>query len=241
MVPTLRRAARPSGALRMSVRNLMFMNKNYAPSEGYQEYSKELETDIAQTLKDLPAPNKVYYNADGSVRDLEESQMKQAAALGALAGRDRLTFKDRLFIPREEMDLVVENDALLEDFFLNGRRIVDKVPVEDPKTGEVTWQVIREGEREGWQPLMYYLYVPGLLVALGLYLFGDRENLSEWALEELRLRAQERAGDTSTAEGLSPEEKKKRDDLIVERIISGDYDRLAGLRKAGSDMPSSLL
>lgn len=242
MLPTLKQVARPSTMLRMSTRGIKFLSKDYPVTQGFSKYSAELEQAIAATIAELPAPNKVYQNADGTVKEPSDKQLQSAAALGALMDTSRATLGDRFKLTTEQATVLNENTAHLQDFFLNGRRILDKIPVEDPATGEVTWTIVRENQKEGWENIMYYGYVPGLLIALGLYFFLNKETLNDWALEELRLRAQEKFGETAdSSEKLSPEEQKKRDDLVVERILSGDYDRLAGLRKAPSSLPSSLL
>lgn len=223
------------------MRGLKFLNNEYKPSPGFKLYSAELEAAIAKTLTSVPDPKKVYKNEDGTPKTPSDETLKQAAALGALVDVQRATLMDRFKLTNEQALQLNKNSYLMEDYFLNGRHILDKIPVADPVTGEVTWTIVREDAKEGWEPLMYYMFVPGLMIALFFYFFLDRQSLDDWAMEELRARAQARFGDASTDEGLSPEEKKKRDDLIVERIISGEYDKLAGLQKAGSDLPSNLL
>lgn len=221
------------------LRGLKFLAKDYAPSPGFKVYSEDLERAVHDAIQRLPASARIFQKADGTPRNPEDHELQTAAALGALNQEARASFSDKFKMSSEQATQYEENTALLEPYFLQGRRILDKIPVQDAATGEVTWQVIREGQKEGWENIMYYLYVPGLLGALGLYFFLNKENLSDWALEELKLRAQEKHGDK--LEDISdPVEKKKRDDLVVERIISGDYDRLAGLKKA-AELPSSLL
>ena len=61
----------------------------------------------------------------------------------------------------------------------------------------------------------------------------------DWAEKELRLRAMEDYfhGDTAKAkeflsnEGKSKREIQDRDDLVVARILAGDYDKLAELKR----------
>lgn len=241
MLPIARRAwSTPLSPLYRSIRGLKFLAQDYPPSPGFQKYSEELETALAHSIKRIPPSERLFQKADGTPRNPEDLELQTAAALGALNNQSRATFMDKFRMSQEQSTQYEENSALLEPYFLQGRRVLDKIPVEDPNTGVVTWQVIHEGQKEGWEPIMYYLYVPGLLAALGLYFFLDKTNLSDWALEELRLRAQEKHGDT-LEDIADPVERKKRDDLVVERIISGDYDRLAGLKKKASDLPSSLL
>lgn len=224
-------------------RGLKFNATDYPPSPGFKVYSADLENAIAKQIKALPDPTKLYQNADGTPKSPEDAELKGAAALGALYDSPRASLLDRFKLSQEQALTLNENSAHLENFFLNGRRILDKIPVEDPATGDIKWTIVRENQKEGWEPIMYYGYVPGLLIALVFYFFLDKGSLSDWALEELRLRALEKFGDVpeSDEQNLSNEEKKKRDEIMVERILSGDYDRLAGLRKAGSELPSSLL
>ncbi|ANB13882.1 hypothetical protein AWJ20_4833 [Sugiyamaella lignohabitans] len=239
-------AGRRTGAMASTIlqRGLKFQSKQYNPSPGFSVFSEELEQEIRHKLTSLPSSNKVFQNADGTARNPSDEELKVVAELGVLAQGDRATFLDRFRLSQEQRELLAENSYLLDDYVNNGKRILDKIPVEDPTTGEITWTVIRENQKEGWENLIYYGYVPALLISLFFALFLDKENISDWAMEELRLRAQERYNsgmeEINNSE-LSAEERKKQDALIVERIISGDYDRLAGLRKAGSDLPASLL
>lgn len=222
------------------IRGLKFLAKDYPPSPGFSKYSEDLEKAVSETIQKLPVSSKLFQNADGTPRNPEDSELQAAAALGALTNQTRATLIDQFRMNSEQATIFQENSGLIEPYLIQGRHILDKIPVEDPATGAVTWQIIREGQKEDWENIIYYMYVPGLLAAAGLYFFMNKSNLSDWALEELRLRAQEKHGDT-LEEIADPVERKKRDDLVVERIISGDYDRLAGLRKKGTDLPTSLL
>ena len=222
------------------VRGIKFLAKDYAPTKGFSQYSEELETHLADAIGKLPASAKLFQKSDGTPRSPEDSELQTAAAIAALTTQQRASLWDKFKMSPEQSVQYQENSARLEPYFLQGRRILDKIPVEDPHTGVVTWQVIREGQKDSWENIMYYFYLPGLLAMGGLYFFLDRGSLSEWALEELRLRAQEQHGDT-LEDVQDPVERKKRDDLVVERIISGEYDRLAGLRKKSTELPSSLL
>lgn len=228
---------------RVFARGFKFDAKTYTASPGFSVFSEQLEQDILEKCQHVAPPNKVFVNADGTAKNPSDEQLKNAASLGALADQNRASFIDQFKMNSQQRELWRLNSALLNEYATNGRRILDKIPVEDPKTGEVTWTIVREKQKEGWENLMYFGYVPGLLIALGFALFLDKQSIGDWALEELRLRAQERFNDSTPAASgdLSSEELKKRDALMVERIISGDYDRLAGLRKAGNDMPTSLM
>jgi hypothetical protein len=186
----------------------------------------------------------VFQNADGTARTPSDEELKTIGQVGQLPV-DRASFMDRIKLSNEQKLKMDTNTYLLENYVTYGRRVLDKIPTEDPTTGEITWTVVREKQKEGWEDITYFAYVPGLLILLFLVLFLDKENLGDWAMEELRLRAQERFNDTldemAAKENVSEEELRRRDALIVERIISGEYDRLAGLRKAGADMPATLV
>lgn len=217
----------------------------FKPSAGFAKFSQDLELDIRKRLDALPGAGKIFQNPDGTARNPEDNELKEVAALSILANEKRLAPWDILKLSAEQIELYKDNQTDLREYLSNGKRILDKIPVEDPNTGEITWSIIRAEEKEGWENIIYYGFIPGLLVALGFSLFLDKEDISEWALEELRLRAQEKYNDNrqdyAKENNISPEDIKKRDELIVERILSGEYDRLAGLKKAGSDLPSSLI
>lgn len=217
----------------------------FTASPGCIRFSEARELDIRKKLDALPGAGKIFQNPDGTARNPEDAELKEVAQLSILANDRRLALVDLLRLSSEQIQLYADNQDDLRTYLSNGKRILDKIPVEDPTTGEITWSIIREQEKEGWEPIIYYGFIPALLVSLYFALFLDKEDISEWALEELRLRAQEKyEGDRSELakeSNISPEEIKKRDELIVERILSGDYDRLAGLKKAGADLPSSLL
>lgn len=238
------RAAAAAAGSRQFVRGLKFAGSDYKASVGFSKFSEELEDAVKAKLDSLPQPGRVFQNADGTARTPSEEELKTIGQVGQLS-LDRASFLDRIKLSSEQRTKMDMNTYLLHNYVTYGRRILDKIPTEDPTTGEITWTVVREKQKEGWEDLAYYVYVPGLLILLYLVLFLDKENLGDWAMEELRLRAQERFNDTldemAAKENVSDEELRRRDALIVERIISGEYDRLAGLRKAGSDMPASLV
>ena len=212
---------------------------------GFQVFSEELELTIRKQIESLPSAGKVYQNPDGTTRNPSDQELKDVAALSYLANAKRMSYPDWFKLSREQMATFKHNQDDLSEFYSTGKRILDKIPVEDKETGEITWTIIREKQKEGWEGLIYYGYIPGGILCVFFALFLDKENISDWAMEELRLRAQERYNDTSTElinDGtLDAEELKKRDALIVERIISGEYDRLAGLKKAGAELPTSLI
>lgn len=219
--------------------------KQFHASPGFIKFSEDLELDIRKRLDVLPGAGKIFQNPDGTARNPEDSELKEVAALSVLGNERRLALIDMLRLSPEQIRLYTDNQADLREYISNGKRILDKIPVEDPVTGETNWSIIREQEKEGWEPIIYYGFIPSLLICLYFALFLDKEDISEWALEELRLRAQEKYQDErldlAKDSNISPEDIKQRDELIVERILSGEYDRLAGLKKAGQDLPSSLI
>lgn len=217
----------------------------FKPTPGFIKFSEALEQDIRKRLDALPGAGKIFQNPDGTARNPEDSELKGLAALTILANEKRLATMDILKLNGDQIELYSDNQKDLREYLSNGKRILDKIPVEDPNTGEITWSIIRADEKEGWETIIYYGFIPAMLLALGFALFLDKEDISEWALEELRLRAQEKYDenrqDFAKDNNISAEDIKKRDELIVERILSGEYDRLAGLQKAGSELPSSLI
>ncbi|CAN6611694.1 hypothetical protein TRVA0_004S04478 [Trichomonascus vanleenenianus] len=230
---------------RQAQRGIAINYKDFRPTEGFQAYSEELENEIRKRFERLPPSGKIYQSPDGTARNPTDEELQEVAALTHLANVKRMTFKDYLRLSNEQMGIFRENQDDLSEYLSTGQRILDKIPVEDKETGEIQWQIIREKQKEGWEPLVYYGYIPAALLCAFFALFLDRENISDWALEELRLRAQERYNDGREElvndGAVDAEELKKRDALIVERIISGEYDKLAGLKKAGSELPSSLI
>jgi hypothetical protein len=94
--------------------------------------------------------------------------------------------------------------------------IVDKIPYED-KDGQLQWKVVRADGEEGWEKMSYFLMIPALAGLVGIHLFKEETGVDQWALEELKLRAGEGAD--------------VKDEVIVERILSGEYDKLLELKK----------
>jgi len=228
-----------------SIRGLKFNSREYPVSKGFKYYSEELENELRKRFDSLPPSNKVFQNPDGTTRNPSDEELKLVGQLGLLADAKRGSLLDQWKLSPEQREVFLRNGNDLTEYLDDGRIILDKVPTEDPVTGEVTWTIIRENHKEGWENLTYYGYIPALVISLFLAVFMDRESISEWAMEELRIRAQERYNEgmesLANDDSISPEELRNRDALIVERIISGEYDRLSGLQKAGSDLPSSLL
>ncbi|KAF2651732.1 hypothetical protein K491DRAFT_681895 [Lophiostoma macrostomum CBS 122681] len=58
-------------------------------------------------------------------------------------------------------------------------------------------------EREGWEPIMYYIFFPSLLLGVVGYAFKPDTSIQTWALEEARRRLE--------AEGIlpDPDDEKK--------------------------------
>lgn len=240
----VQRASVAGGAL--GRRGIKFLSQDYPPDKGFKLYSSELEKAINDTITKHPANSIAFQNSDGTANQNLQSDegLKIAAVLAQMSKTKRLTFLDQLKLTNEQKDLYNANEYHLDAYYTSGRQILDKIPYVDDVTGEVKWEVIRQHEKEGWENIIYYGYVPGLLIALAFALFHNSNTIADWAMEELRIRSSERYNDTASLgdeSKLSPEEIKKRDALIVERIISGDYDRLSGLKKSAGDLPASLL
>lgn len=123
-------------------------------------------------------------------------------------------------------------------------KIIDKIPYKDEQTGGLKWKIIRETPKaEGWEIPYFYIVLPVfayiLYVKYTAQMKAREVEGPDWAEKELRLRAMEEYfhGDTAKAkeflsnENKSDKEIRERDDLVIARILAGDYDKLAQLKK----------
>lgn len=211
------------------------------------KYNRDLEIDIRERLDQLPPANKLYHNADGTQRVIPEDELKLLGELQVLVKDRQLGVMDLLSLDEADKSFWADNGDDLEALQIipkvqshNDSKIVDKIPYEDEKTGELKWKIVRGSVNEGWEKLMYYGFIPSLFALLTVTLFKDEKSMSEWGADELRLRVmEEELGSEEAAvaalkdAGKTAEEIKARDELIVERIIAGEYDKLNELRKKG--------
>lgn len=220
------------------------------------KFNFQLEQDIRTKLDSLPSVTKIYSNPDGTPRVPSDSEFKTIAELQNLYyQRNHSEWKFILpGIPKEQLELFRDNSQDLNNFQFvtkDAGKIIDKIPYKDETTGELKWRVVRETEKaEGWELPYYYIVLPVFIYILySKYTAQMRKRETdgpEWAEKELRLRAMEEYfhGDTEKAkeflsnEGKSDREIRDRDDLVIARILAGDYDKLAQLKKK---LPKDLL
>lgn len=213
------------------------------------KFNFQLEKDIRAKLDSLPSVTKIYSSPDGTPRVPTDAEFKTIAELQNLYyQRNHSEWKFILpGIPKEQLELFRDNSQDLNNFQFvtkDAGKIIDKIPYKDETTGELKWKVVRETEKaEGWELPYYYIVLPVFIYVLySKYTAQMRRRETdgpEWAEKELRLRAMEEYfhGDTEKAkeflsnEGKSDREIRDRDDLVVARILAGDYDKLAQLKK----------
>lgn len=210
-------------------------------------FKKVAEEDIRYLIDSLPPASKLYQNPDGTPREPTDLELHKLAHLSVLSEKRKLSLWDYLFLSEDNAKLYADNYTDIQNLLPNSENgasgnIVDKIPYEDAN-GEIKWRVVRENEKEGWEEITYYGLIPAYLLFLAVYLFKDDKGVNEWAADELRLRVMEELEGTEAAietlrdDNKTPEEIKKRDELIVERILAGDYDKLAGLKINAQNLP----
>lgn len=214
-----------------------------------QKFNYALEQEIRSKLDTLPSVTKIYSNPDGSPRVPSDSEFKTIADLQNLYYQRNYSEWNFILprIPKEQLELFKDNTQDLKNFQFvtkDAGKIIDKIPYKDETTGELKWRVVRETEKaEGWEVPYFYIVLPAFIYLLySKYTAQMKKRQSEgpeWAEKELRLRAMEEYfhGDTEKAkeflsnEGKSEREVRDRDDLVVARILAGDYDKLSELKK----------
>lgn len=213
------------------------------------KFNYALEQEIRTKLDSLPSVSRIYLNPDGTPRVPSDNEFKTIAELQNLFYQRNHSQWNFLLgrYPKEQLDLYKDNSQDLANFEFvtkDSGKIVDKIPYKDETTGELKWRVVRETEKaEGWEIPYYYIVLPAFVyLAYSKYTAEMRKRElggPEWAERELRLRAMEDYfnGDTEKAkaflldEGKSEREIRDRDDLVVARILAGDYDKLVQLKK----------
>lgn len=220
------------------------------------KFDAGLEHQIRSKLDSLPSVTKIYTNPDGTPRVPSDEEFKTIADLQNLYYKRNHSAWNyiRPGIPSADMNLYKDNSQDLKNFQFVSKdsgKIIDKIPYKDETTGELKWKIIRETEKaEGWEIPYFYIVLPifTYLVYAKYTAQMKKRQLEgpEWAERELRLRAMEEYfhGDTEKAkqflsnEGKSAKEIRDRDDLVVARILGGDYDKLGELRK---NLPADLI
>ncbi|EGW33403.1 uncharacterized protein SPAPADRAFT_60763 [Spathaspora passalidarum NRRL Y-27907] len=213
------------------------------------KFNFQLEQEIRTKLDSLPSVTKIYTNPDGTPRVPTDEEFKTIAELQNLYYKRNHSEWNFILgtVPKDQLAIYKDNSQDLTNFQFvtkDAGKIIDKIPYKDDTTGELKWKVIRETEKaEGWEFPYFYIVLP--IFAYILYVKYQNQMIvreqdgPEWAERELRLRAMEDYfhGDTEKAkkflsnEGKSAREIRDRDDLVVARILAGDYDKLAQLKK----------
>lgn len=222
----------------------------------FGKFNYPLEQEIRSKLDSLPSVTKIYSNVDGSPRVPSDEEFKTIAELQNLYYKRNHSEWNFILpgIPKEQLNLFKDNSQDLKNFQFVGKdsgKIIDKIPYKDETTGELKWKIIRETEKaEGWEIPYFYIVLPIFIyIAYSKYTTQMKRRAQDgpdWAEKELRLRAMEDyfQGDTEKAkqflsdEGKSKREIRDRDDLVVARILAGDYDKLADLKK---NLPNDLI
>lgn len=238
--------------MKVTFKNPLSVLLKYRPPK----FNYALEQQIRKSLDSLPSVTKIYTNPDGSPRVPLDAEFKTLANLQNLYyQRNYLEWNFIIpgLVPRSELQLFQDNSQDLNQLQFVSKDlgvIIDKIPYRDEATGELKWRVVRQTENlEGWEFPLYYIVFPIFAyVCYSKYTAQMQRRAMEgpdWADKELRLRAMEDyfKGDTAKAleflsnENKSDREVRDRDDLVVARILAGDYDRLSQIKK---DVPELL-
>lgn len=213
------------------------------------KFNVQLERDIRSKLDSLPSVTRIYTHPDGMPRVPTDEEFKTIAELQNMYYQRNHSEWNFILpgIPKDQLQLFKDNSQDLANFQFvaqDAGKIIDKIPYKDDHTGELKWKVVRETPKaEGWEFPYFYLVLPVFAYVLySKYTTQMQRRLTdgpEWAEKELRLRAMEDYfhGDTEKAkaflsnDGKSQREIQDRDDLVIARILAGDYDKLGQLKK----------
>ena len=213
----------------------------------------DAEIKCRELLDKLPSLEHLFQNEDGTKRTPSETELKTIAYLNTYSKERRLSLMEQLFtFPKKYEDLYLENDEDLYKLKASSGLIIDKIPYEDTATGEIKWKIVRDGEeKEGWENIAHVLFVPAFAFLVVAIFFRDDMDVTEWAKRELLYRVKTRAeeenatavldsfkkhGDDPTSYKFDLAAFSKDDDVIVERILSGEYDKMAKLKVKQSSM-----
>ncbi|KAK9465257.1 hypothetical protein V1512DRAFT_266301 [Lipomyces arxii] len=230
-------AANISRLRAMPCSRIRFVRRTYATQRTIPPESDttllEEERDIKDFLSQFPGATKFYTNPDNSVRIPSDEEfisllkLRDAVRSGELAPKLSEYFK----LNSADREAYVKNLETLKekipgDFDEDEGVIVDKIPVKD-HNGNIDWQVLRRGKKEGWEEIMYYGYVPVVAFIIFYLGFMHKDVTKHWALEELRLQTEEKyLSDQTFYKNLTPEQQVYKDWLVVEKILAGNYDEL---------------
>lgn len=213
------------------------------------KFNFQLEQDIRQKLDSLPSVTRIYTNPDGTPRVPSDEEFKTIGELQNLYYKRNHSEWNYILpgVSRDQLKLAEDNSQDLNHFQFvtkDAGKIIDKIPYKDEQTGSLKWKVIRETPKaEGWEIPYFYIVLPVFAYVLYVKYTSQMKAREvegpDWAEKELRLRAMEEYfhGDTAKAkeflsnENKSEQEIRERDDLVIARILAGDYDKLAQLKK----------
>lgn len=217
------------------------------------KFNIEAEIKCRELLDKLPTLEYLFQNEDGSKRTPSEGELKTIAYLNTYSKERKLSLFEQLFtFPKKHEDLYLENDSDLYKLRASSGLIIDKIPYEDTATGEIKWKIVRDGEeKEGWENIAHILFVPAFCFLVVSIFFRNDMDVTEWAKRELLYRVKAKAQEENDTEVLDTFKKygedptsykfdlasfDKNDDVIVERILSGEYDKLAKLKVKQSSL-----
>ncbi|VEU21964.1 DEKNAAC102987 [Brettanomyces naardenensis] len=231
-----------------SMRNtiLAASTRSFHSSQASNKVDVPAEERCRELLSTLPNYEYIFQNEDGSKRTPSDEELKTIAFLNTYADERKLNWLEIFTYPRQYKDLYLENDKDLGRLKASSGLIIDKIPYEDTATGEIKWKIVRDNEgTEGWENIAHFLFVPAFCLLAATLFWRDDMDVTEWAKRELLYRVKEKAveeGDTAVLDafkkhGDKPEAYEfdlagfdKNDDVIVERILSGEYDKMAKLK-----------
>lgn len=204
------------------------------------------EQKCRELLNKLPNFEYIFQNEDGSSRTPSEEELKTIAFLNSYSEERKLSPLEVFTYPNQYKDLYLSNDEDLGKLQASSGLIIDKIPYEDTATGEIKWKVVRDDQvKEGWENIAHLLFIPAFCFLVVALFWRDDMDVTEWAKRELLYRVREKAeaeGDEAALQnfkqyGDKPESYEfdlagfsKNDDVIVERILSGEYDKMAKLK-----------
>lgn len=217
------------------------------------KFNVELEHTIRKKLDSLTSVLKIYSNPDGTPRTPSDEEFKTISDLQNLFYKRNHSEWALMFLAKPEKQLYKDNSQDLLNFQFTTKdsgNIIDKIPYKDEQ-GNLKWKILRSTSKaEGWEFPLFYIVVPIFTYVLYAKYTAQMQRRAmdgpDWAEKELRLRAMEEYfhGDTEKAlEFLSNNDKSEReirdrDDLVVSRILAGDYDKLSELKKK---LPADLI
>lgn len=204
------------------------------------------EKKCRELLDRLPNFEYIFQNEDGSKRTPSEEELKNIAYLNSYSEERKLNWLEVFTYPKLYKDLYLKNDQDLGKLKASSGLIIDKIPYEDTATGQIRWKIVRDNEgKEGWENIAHFLFIPAFCLLVATLFWRDDMDVTEWAKRELLYRVKDKAEkegdkealDTFKKFGDKPESYEfdlagfdKNDDVIVERILSGEYDKMRKLK-----------